>query len=74
MANIERKAELCPDRGGLQPCPNCGSTAAIIEIFENAPTRIRRLCCGLDPWWLSPAGRDWFALVNAASQSEAHHG
>ncbi len=77
MSNIERRAELCPEPGGLQPCPNCGSTAAIVETFADAPTRIRRLCCNGGPFWRSQASRDWFALfgVDVAAAVEARrHG
>lgn len=77
MANIERTAELCPDPGGLQPCTNCGSTAAIVEIGHGRALRVRRLCCNAGPWWLGKCVQAFFALhgVNVLTEAEARrHG
>ncbi|TNC08440.1 hypothetical protein FF100_29310 [Methylobacterium terricola] len=52
---IERRAELCPQPFGLQPCRACGSTAAVIELRPGA-VRLRRLCCHGDPLALPEAG------------------
>jgi|EndMetStandDraft_3_1072993.scaffolds.fasta_scaffold2488852_1 hypothetical protein len=77
MANIERTAELCLEPGGLQPCTNCGSTAAIVEIGRGVSVRVRRLCCSAGPWWLDKGGQAFFALhgVNVPAEAEARrHG
>ena len=71
MANIERTAELCPEPGGLQPCTNCGSTAAVVEIERGAAIRVRRLCCGAGPWWLGNGGQAFFALHGIDVKAEA---
>ncbi len=76
MLNIERTAELCPDPGGLQPCTECGSTAAVFEIERGAAVRIRRLCCGAGPWWFGKDGQAFFArhgiYVSAEAEARRH--
>jgi len=71
MDTIERRAELCPEPGGLQPCTNCGSTAAVVEVGRASGVRVRRLCCGAGPWWLGEGGRAFFALHGIDVRAEA---
>ena len=60
MKHIERRAELCPEPGGLQPCMNCGSTAAIVHTDAGRVTRVQRICCDAVRYWGSAAAAAHF--------------
>ena len=51
-----------PAQAGVTPCPDCGSTASIIQTENGHVKSIRRICCGVDPFWQSEAGRAWFKM------------